>query len=135
MLVSVAFAILVIIIDTKLYNETLSKIPAGDRAGGTLWVAALLFVIFPWVAMVSVISIIAAVKLLFKGKGGLIISLAAIILMAITLPWSIAGFVGNILDLDPDENLSAAIADWSGISLSIAMFPVWVLGWKRVQRK
>ncbi len=93
--------------------------------------------LFGGLIILGIPSIIGSVGLLRKRKYGVYFSLAALILMTIGLPLSVS-VLHNILTnfpLNPGYEATYYAIFFSALVSAFAMYPLLILGWKRVQWK
>jgi hypothetical protein len=131
LLASVVFVLSTTVIGANHYREAIAASPPPNSGLAGLSGIVFSVIVLPWLATVTILSMIAAIRLLLsKGKRGIVTSLIALVLMGVTFPVSFAYYTGNVLNLDPDEDLPTMVAHWAVIGLSIFMVPLWILGWK-----
>ena len=130
------FVLSTTVIGVYHYRDAIAASPPPNSGLAGLSEIVFSVIVLPWLAIVTILSLIAAIKLLLsKGKRGIALSIVALVLMGVTFYLSFAYYTGNVLNLDPDEDLSTKVAHWTVIGLSVFMVPVWILGWKGARQQ
>lgn len=128
LLVSLITAIIIFADYTYRYYKVLEN----TRQNASLS-ALIPFLIWIWIGVTtSTVSIIGAAWLLMGKKKGIYLSLAALVLMTVLLPFLVSLYYASLVYYE-GWIFEYAFSFYLSIAVMAAMFPLLILGWKRVQ--
>jgi hypothetical protein len=127
------FIVTVTIVAFEQWAKAASRSNSGSAGLGAFF---FLFVVFPIVFTIAIISIIAATRLLVsKGKKGLILALVALGLMTPGFAGAVGGTLNIMQSMYYRNDVLEAIVLTVGVAPSLSMFVLCIFGWKRIPQK